>query len=163
LTEKAKKAADEYGVLPWWACCNIRNVGKLPWCARAVLSIVMARLMSLKAAEENLIDNDTITGLADPERFRFSLGWLVKQTGLTHDSVTTAKRLLNHDYGVVQWWGTKRPKGRFAPGTTPSTDLLFPNRDFRIVLTPASNGCCWLDFQGRRKLGKGYAKSGQYP
>ena len=87
LAEKAKAAADEYGVLPWWACCNVRKVGKMPWCAKAVLSVVMARLMSLKAAVEREdgqgLDADDVIGsianMGDDERFRFSLRWLVKQ------------------------------------------------------------------------------------
>ena len=51
LTAKAKKAAENYGVLPWWACCKIGKANlQLPWSAKAVLAVVMGRLMSLKAA-----------------------------------------------------------------------------------------------------------------
>ncbi|MFZ1936395.1 MAG: hypothetical protein WCB27_15625 [Thermoguttaceae bacterium] len=154
LTSKATTAAAEYGVLPWWACCSIRKVGKLPWSAKAVLSVVMARLMSLKAAAEregNCAGDDDLIGaianMGDEDRFRFSLTWLVRQTGLTHDSVTSAKRHL-HELGIVDWAGGSREDGGMA------TDLLTPRWDFRIVITPASAGRYFLDFWRGAKSGQ---------
>jgi DNA-binding MarR family transcriptional regulator len=190
LTSKAKTAATEYAVLPWWTCCSIRKVGKLPWSAKAVLSVVMARLMSLKAVVERddghlpdvieqrtedevyfqdgdadddgyrtsvrrgVVDEVTeemlgqIDNLGGEDRFRFSLSWLMQQTGLTHDSVTSAKRLLNHRFGIVRWAGTPRlSHGKFKSGTTPEPDYLIPNWDFRVVVTDAGDGKCWLDFR----------------
>ena len=54
VTKQTKDHLEPYGILPWWACCNIHKVGKLPWSAKAILSVVMTRLCSLKAA----IDRD---------------------------------------------------------------------------------------------------------
>jgi hypothetical protein len=147
ITKKASGAIAPYAILPWWACCQIRKVGRLPWSAKAVLSVVMARLMRLKGAAErddNHVGDEVIGSIAnmgDEERFRFSLRWLMEQTGLTHDSVTTAKRLLNHRYGIVQWLGRKVAAGADTP-----TDQLIPNWDFRVVVTSAPQGGCFLAF-----------------
>jgi hypothetical protein len=153
LTSKATTAAADYGVLPWWACCSVREVGKLPWSAKAVLSVVMARLMSLKAAAEregNCAGDDDLIGaianMGDEDRFRFSLAWLMQQTGLTHDSVTTAKRLLHHHFGIVRWVG-----GKVTAGADTPTDQLIPNWDFRVVVTPAPQGGCFLAFDRGRE------------
>ena len=145
---------EPYAILPWWACCQIGKVGRLPWCAKAVLSVVLARLMSLKAAVEREdahgMDPDDVIGsivnMGDDDRFRFSLGWLMAQTGLSHDSVTTAKRLLNHRYGIVAWQGTPRPKGRFKAGVMPEADILAPDWRFRVVVESVGEGKCHIDF-----------------
>ena len=161
ISKHTKNKIEPYGVLPWWACCSIRKVGKLPWSVKAVLSIIMARLAALRAGAQQQADHQddeeligAIDNMGGEDRFRFSLTWLMRQTGLTHDSITTAKRLLKDRFGLVQWIGTPRPKGKFRPGATPETDLLVPNWDFRGLVTPASPEHCYLDFRG-------YAKTGQ--
>lgn len=148
ITKQTKDHLEPYGMLPWWACCSIRKVGRLPWCARAVLSIVMARLCSLKAAvdrQQEVQDEVELAGAIDnmggDYRFRFSLHSLTEQTGLTRESVVVAKKLLNHRYGIVQWTGDY-PR----PGVTTETHLLIPNWDFHVVVTPASEGHCHLAF-----------------
>jgi len=150
-----------YGFLPWWACCSVHKVGKLQWSAKAVLAVIMSRTMALKAAAQR--DNEDITeedelicqfaNMGGDDRFRISLRSLTTQTGLTHDSVTRAKRVL-HRLGILDWQGTPRTKGRFKSGTTPDTDLLMPDWNFRVIATPASKGKVFIRF-GR------YAKSGQ--
>jgi hypothetical protein len=148
ITKQTKDHIAPYGMLPWWSCCSIRKVGRLPWCARAVLSIVVARLCSLKAAADRQQDNadaeelaGAIDNLGGDERFRFSLKWLTEQTGLTRESVVTAKGLLNHRYGIVRWTGNNPQLGVTTP-----TDLLMPNWKFRVVVTPAPKGGVYLAF-----------------
>jgi hypothetical protein len=146
LTAKTRDHLEPYGFLPWWACCTIRRHGRLPWSAKALLAIVMGRLLTLKAAAERQGPQDEgdligdIENLGAEERFRFSLAVLEKQTGLTHDSVTAGKRHL-HRTAILQWQGGKRDDGGTA------CDLLVPNWDFRVVVTPASAGRCYLDFR----------------
>ena len=136
IAQKTRDMMEPYAVLPWWACCNIAKVGRLPWSSKAVLSVVMARLMSLKsAAIESSPDEDftrpakladgarrslirepqlhtrpgatrkwlderdeelvgAIDNLGGDERFRFGLDELTRSTGLTRESVVSAKRWL---------------------------------------------------------------------
>lgn len=63
ITKKTKHNMTPYGFLPWWACCKFRKVGKLPWSAKVVLSVVMARLCGLARA---VADG---TQVVDPEDY----------------------------------------------------------------------------------------------
>jgi len=148
-TRIAKQTLDHlkpYGILPWWACCSIRKVGRLPWSAKAVFSIVMARLCSLKgAAERDGVDEDAeemIAKMGGDDRFEFSLDWLTEQTGLHRETIVRAKRFLNHRYGMVRWIGTPVEAGTDTP-----THQLVPNWDFRVVVTPAQKGGVYLAFE----------------
>jgi len=149
-------ARDSYGVLPWWACCSIRRFRRLPWSTRAVLSVIMARLMTLKAAAEEQdghgLEADDIIGSIDnmggDDRFRFGLKSLAGQTGLSRDSIISAKRWLDRA-GIVRWRGQDP-----SPGVTTPTDLLVPNWGFLVVVTPASPGRCFIDFHGGSKSGQ---------
>lgn len=142
VPKKTKVSLTPYATLPWWACCNIRKVGRLSWSAKAILSVVMSRLMMLKATVEEQdghgLDTDdlvdSIEYLGGDARFAFSLGRLEKITGLTRESVIVAKRKL-HGVGIVIW-----------SGGTP-TDTLTPNWDFRVVVTPTSSGKVFIDFE----------------
>jgi hypothetical protein len=156
ITGKAKAILGTYGILPWWACCTIRNIGticnnsRLPWCAKALLSIIMARLASLAAAVERQDGNgldasdleDSIENMGGDDRFRFSLEFLENQTGLTRHSIVRAKALLNHRYGIIKW-----SEEGWTPGTATPVDYLVPNWAFRVIETPTSPGKCYLDFQ----------------
>ena len=170
ITKKTKDQLEPYGFLPWWACCEIRNVGKLPWCAKAVFSVLMARLCGLKATfdpealcacignklaaegeDRDGPDEDfaaMIENVGGDQRFEFSLDRLVRQTGLSRDSVVTAKRFLCR-HGVVEWEGNT-PK----PGQNTDVDRLVPNWAFRVVVTPASPGKCFLGFGVGSKSGQ---------
>ena len=130
-----------YGVLPWWACCSIRKVGKLPWSAKAVQAVVMARLLSLKAAAERDGQEEllgAIVNMGGEDRFRFSLGYLMEQTGLTHDSVTTAKRLLHHRFAILRLGRNPEAERPIPARHHPGNRLVSPklavsrNRDARI-------------------------------
>jgi hypothetical protein len=126
-----------------------------------LLSVFVARLASLKAAVDtqdghglNADDVEaSIENMGGDDRFQFSLKWLTEQTGLTHDSVTTAKRLLNHRFGIVQWQGTLDGRRPAKKGTIIERDLLVPNWDFRVLVTPASEGRCQVAFRGYAKNG----------
>jgi hypothetical protein len=107
------------------------------------LSIVMARLCSLKAAVEEQdghgLDTDDVQGSIDnmggEDRWRFSLDSLTRQTGLTRETVVAAKRLLNHRCGIVELTTDEPVPGRGTPA-----DMLIPRWDFRAVVTPAAEG-----------------------
>lgn len=141
ITRQTKDHVEPYGVLPWWACCNIRKVGKLPWSAKALLSVLMARLCSLKgAAERDGPDDDPagqIENMGGDDRFRFSLTYLTRQTGLTRDSIVTAKKRL-HKHKIICWSGRENV-----------VDILSPNWDFAVIVTPATPEHIWLDFGHR--------------
>ena len=138
-----------YGILPWWACCTIARrpkgtPAKLPWSARALLSIVMARLCSIKAAVQNMEDGGTIgeiEEIGNEDRFRFSLCDLMEHTGLSREGVVAGKHSLMR-YGIVNWSGGKDKHGGQR------TDSIAPNWNFRVRVRPASEGSCWIDFVG---------------
>ncbi|MCG2685421.1 MAG: hypothetical protein L6306_17600 [Planctomycetales bacterium] len=145
ITKQTRDKIKPYGILPWWACCTIKKVGKLPWSAKAVLAVIMARLAALKAAaqRENCYDEvdviDAIENMGGEDRFRFSLDYLEQQTGLTRESIVSAKRRL-HKVGIVQWITGGREDGGDG------TDLLVPNWGFRVIITSASKGHCYIGF-----------------
>ncbi len=121
----------------------------LPWCARAVLSIVMARLASLKKGVENQdgvgLDADDLEGsienMGGDNRFKFTLKTLTTCTGLTRESVIVAKSRLNCQFRILCWQeGEDNGTGQTPP------DYLLPNWDFRVVVTPASEGKCYVKF-----------------
>jgi hypothetical protein len=138
-----------YGVLPWWAS------GGMPWCARAVLSVVMARLMASKAAiveQEGKADLSTddwwgsLENLGGEDRFRFSLIRLEELTGLDHKSIIRAKRKLQ-ELKVIRWYGCKREDGG------DDKHMLYPNEAFRVVVKPTTNNRCIVSFRGDGKNG----------
>lgn len=156
VTARARDAAkSSYGLLPWWAACQIRRHGRLPWCARAVLSIVMARLAGLKRAVEEQVGHDadaddligTIENFGGEDRFRFNVESLIRQTGLVQASVWKAKHELKRA-GIVHWRGDEGEHGETL------TDILAPSWDFRVVETPAAAGRCYLDFDRGFKSGR---------
>lgn len=158
ITEKTRSQLEPYAVLPWWACCHVRHVGRLSWSTKAVLSIIMGRLMSLKAVAEREdghgLDADDVAGSIDDlggeDRFAYSLRRLEKMTGLTRDSIATAKASL-HGMKIVEW--------REASATQ-HCDLLVPNWEFEVVQTPTTPGYVVIDFASGRKLVNGWSKSG---
>jgi len=154
VTSRARDAAkSSYGILPWWAACQIRRHGRLPWCVKAVLSVVMARLAALKKAAQEQGGEDaddlvgTIENLGGEDRFRFGMEALMGQTGLARASVWKAKHELQQA-GIVEWRGDEGEHGQTLP------DILVPNWDFRIVVTSAPRGGCYLDFDRGFKSGR---------
>ena len=116
-----------------------------------MLSVVMARLMGLKAAAErncdevddSLLDEDLIEAIEDmggEERFKSGLGRLERDTGLARGTIIAAKRNLHRLGVIVCTAGGEGDRGETL------TDLLAPNWDFRVVVTPAGPGQCYLDF-----------------
>jgi hypothetical protein len=147
VTPKAAAAMVPYGVLPWWSCCQIRKVGRLPWCAKALLAVVLGRLMSLKGAAERdgTVGQDDVVGAIDnmggANRFEFSLAYLMKETGLSRESVVLGKRWLAK-HGIVRWYGGKGDDGAEV------RHKLTPNLStFRVIATPTSDQKCYLDFK----------------
>jgi len=143
VTKKTRDAIEPYGFLPWWACCSIRGVGRLRWGMKAVLSIVMGRLLTLRAVvEQNEMDaeEEPDGNVVTRERFGFKLRLLEEHTGLSRHTIIVAKRHLQR-LGIVEWSGGGR---REDGGSMP--DLLVPRSDFRIIETPASPGKVYIDF-----------------
>lgn len=142
VTSKTKAALNEYGILPWWACCSIKGIGRLPWSAKAVLSIVMARLAALKKAiedQEGETNNDDFWGSLDnmggEDRFRFSLDHLQKETGLSRPAIVDAKQKLAK-LRMIEWRASV------------TSDVLMPCERFRVRLTPVSPGRVFIEFAG---------------
>jgi hypothetical protein len=154
ITAKARTAMESYGLLPWWACCEIRRVGRLPWCARAVLSIVLARLASLKKVLDEQDGHGcdsgdvwgSIANMGDADRFGFPLWRLEADTGLARPAIVDAKRWL-YQRAIVQWCRSERDDG----GS--DTDILMPRDDFRVVVIPASPGHVFLEFSSEKVPG----------
>lgn len=144
LTTKTKAALGDYSYLPLWACCSITKVGRLPWSAKSVLSVVMGRLAAMKSSIERQdgtgLDAEDFWGslenMGGEDRFRFSHNALEKETGLSRPAIRDAKRRLAM-LKIVDWLeGDARGQ------------LLVPNSAFRVVVTPASEGRCFLSFSG---------------
>lgn len=141
LTTKARESLEPYGVLPWWACGHVIDKRrKLSWGAKAVLSLVMSRLLGFTSAiqrnEEYGMNSDDPEEMADSmerlggdDRFRMGLRWIEEKTGLTRETIGHAKRELVRAK-LVQW---------FCDSPT-DTHILAPNWKARIVVTPAGVG-----------------------
>ncbi len=146
ITKKTHDAGSDFGVLPWWACCVPGKGGRLSWSAKAVLSVVLARLMAVrKAALENGCDDDAkelwdeLANMGDDGRWRFKLDTLTYTTGLTRESVVAAKKELSARKMIV-WGGGKREDGGNG------VDSLSPNPAFVTKIRPAKEGRCYVDF-----------------
>lgn len=148
----------KYGILPWWACCSIRKLkrrsGRLPWSAKAVLSIVMARLCSLKAGVEREVGDadaddiaDSIEDFGGETRFQFPLVKLMELTGLDHKSASGAKRILA-ETRIIEW----------IKDDSQAAHMLVPNWDLHIIEEQAGNGFVTLEF-GTGNLAGTYGKS----
>ena len=148
ITTKAKEALSLYGILPRWACCQ---AVKMPWCAKAVLSIIMVRLASLvKVVNEQDgkadLDAEDMTGSlvnldgSDGWRWRWSLKQLSERKGLALESVVQGKSWLA-EHGVINWGSTT---GRYGGS---GRDILEPSDSFRAVETQAGDGRVYLDFR----------------
>lgn len=152
LAGKTLDALYEYHVLPWWACCSINDVGRLAWSTKAVLAVVMARLMSCKKTVDDLgSDGENavekfgqIENLG--ERFLFTLERLHEMTGLSRRSCFAAKIDLCR-LGIINVIESER-RGMGKPA-----DQLKPNPDFRAVISDAGNGPC-VAFKGWSEFGK---------
>jgi len=148
LTAKARDNLKPYAPLPWWACCSIKGYGKLSWAAKAVLSVVMGRLMSLKGAVEQQdghgCDSEDVFGsianMGEEDRFRFSLDYLEKQTGLGRTAIVDAKCKLAR-MQIVAWRRYCDDNGGDL------TNVLYPNEAFYVVETPAGPGRVYLHFE----------------
>jgi hypothetical protein len=47
ILQKTRNAMEDYGFLPWWAC--LMGPFKISWAAKAILALVMARLLGIYA------------------------------------------------------------------------------------------------------------------
>ncbi|HWA97338.1 MAG TPA: hypothetical protein VG713_02550 [Pirellulales bacterium] len=146
LAPKAIGSLEPYGVLPWWACCT--GSVSMTWGARAVLSVVMAQLMKLKAVagRDDAYLGDEIEGAilnidSEDNKFRFPIWKLTTMTGLSRPTVIAAKHEL-HRRGLVYLQGHERSDG------ADDADRLTPNYDFRVCVTPAGEGRCFVRFKG---------------
>lgn len=146
LTKKTRDSLDDFGVLPWWACCQcIRGGRRLSWSAKAVLSLVIARLMGLRAqavrqnneTEEEIID--FIGNITGDGTWKHSLDALARRTGLSRESIVAAKREL-HGHDLILWASAPRDDG----GT--GADLIAPNPAFAATITNLQKNQYCVDF-----------------
>jgi hypothetical protein len=145
LTKKTHDALGDYAVLPWWFASGYG------WAERALLAVLMARLMALKAeaARQDEGENDILGGidnLGGDDRFRFSLNRLKEITGLSRPAIVSAKHGLQQ-HGIVLWQSDIRDDGGSA------TDFIIPSRTFTVVVTPLENGRCRTRFDPGKKVG----------
>jgi hypothetical protein len=153
ITPKTLAVTKEYAVLPWWACCRIRGVGKLSWAAKALLGVIMAKLMAMKAAVQNGdghgLDAGDLWGSLDKmgveDRFCWSLSRIQRETGLSRDAAVAAKWEL-HRLRIVKLCGGIADNGSHR------TDCLALHREFGVVVTPSGGGRCFVDLEGSRKV-----------
>jgi hypothetical protein len=129
-------AQTDYGLLPWWAAGN----PELNWSARALLSVIMAKLAAVRAGAEKHLPNmgfwAAFEGYGWCDQFRFGLDVLGRNTGLARESIIAAKRTLAR-HGIINWLrGPKREDG----GMT--RDYLVPEQGFLVTITPTSPGVC---------------------
>lgn len=141
ITDRARSAAEEYGVLPWWATFDTE---RFAWSSRAVLSVIMARLMKLGAAAARIVaDGDGTPDVWElvedrgPDRWRFPIRHLEQTTGLDRKSIIAAKRDLSRRK-IVTWNG--------GDGGV-EYDTLMPRRDFVVTYWPRQNGGCCMRFE----------------
>jgi hypothetical protein len=146
ITTKTTAALSSNGYLPlpFWACGDVAGTGELPWSAKALIAIVMGRAMSIIGQSRNH------AALADVKRFAFSLAYLERMTGLKHQTLASAKDLLN-DRGIIGQHKTEHDHGGTA------TDLLTPNFSLAIGGTEGTQ----IPVKGYADSGnRGYADSG---
>lgn len=107
VTQEARQALSYYSVLPRWACCKAADGRFIPWSARAVLAIIMKRLMHFRAAWGGDADAETLEDSAffggEYIRFRLSISDLQRETGMCKQAVRNGKRALEC-LGVVRSW-----------------------------------------------------------
>lgn len=84
-------------------------MAEMPWSSRAVLAVVLAKLLKLTAAAEKQFDAyedeevwTAIEEMGGDIRFQFSLSELHDETGLDHKSITAAKIDLSNR-GLLDW------------------------------------------------------------
>ncbi|MBP60043.1 MAG: hypothetical protein CMJ62_00835 [Planctomycetaceae bacterium] len=127
VTEKTREARRFYGVLPGWVSRDL----KLPWCARAILSVWFARLMKLNAARKKTnyyYDSlEVFIEETGADKFHFPLSLLERETGLARHSVIKAKRCLA-ETGII-----------LLSTNGSESDSMLPNLDYRIPWFPYSN------------------------
>lgn len=139
----ARKAEHEpYGILPLWASGSIGQGTKLSWSDRAVLSVVMAGLCKCKAAFERTDHNfptveDFMNNFGMESRFSspLSLSGLESLTGLARNSIIKARENLMR-LGIIG-----------AAVDCGIADLLLPNFEFRVVVTPTDGGRAIVNFE----------------
>lgn len=144
VTEQTKASLSDYAILPWWACCHVAGAGRLPWSAKALLSLLMSRLAVLRFAAQDskgLPGDEDFWETVDVDRFRFSLDRLERETGLHRETIVTAKRRLA-TLKIIEWF-----RGDDA-------DLLVPNRAFRVLVTSAGEDRCRLAFKEGSESGQ---------
>lgn len=161
MTKKALAALapdEPYGVLPWQAMAVVAvmftngkrwNNYRLPWSAKAVLSVVLSRLMSIIAGAKKQKDAgkigedcrwEMLKAFGGIDRFRFGLDELHRLTGLGKPAIIAAKRTLKK-IGMVDWVLKKRDDG----GS--DRDALAPHHGFSFQVEESDTpGKCWVRF-----------------
>lgn len=136
ITRKTRDAT-EYAPLPHWAAVMCFKGRRSPWSTRAVLTVVMKRLLAKKAAVERNdgyeADWGAIENLRGDFNWQFPLRRLVEDTGLDRKSVIAGKRHL-HRFKIVDWSENKMHDGGDG------SDLLIPQAEFLVRVEPAGPG-----------------------
>lgn len=144
LTKQARDMSSDYYPLPWWAACYINRLGRLKWSTKALLSLIMRRLMGAAAWQErndlsgddDESKDDALIQYDSDDRYKFSLAYLSENLGLTRESVVNAKADLAR-MRIIDWC---RGNGINAP------DTLTPSLGFRVSIKPAGPGLVTVSF-----------------
>lgn len=147
FTQRSTDAAKVYGVLPWWTCCHPKHDKRINWSARAVLSVVMARLMKLKKVVSvqggDALGSsqiwDRIAEMGGADQFLFSLASLERDTGLSRESIIAAKRELSRRK-IINWYRGENDDG------SRGRDSLMPSSEFQVVVTPVNQFRSYVEF-----------------
>jgi hypothetical protein len=114
-------ARRDYGIVPLWAI-NSRVGINLPWCALAVFSLIMHRLMIAKAGAEH-VGHDlwhVVLNGNGRDMFKLSLSEIARITGLSRRAAFEGKQIL---------W---RERIILPVAANDGRDYLWPNSNFIV-------------------------------
>ena len=139
ITDQTRDLIKPYGILPDWGSYRFSDGSRLNWSARAVLSVIMSRLAKYRSLPEVEHEvGEEFWGSFDnfywDDRFRFSITFLERTTGLRPEAIVRAKRELA-SMRIIKW------------STDDRSDIMVPNREFRIVEQSIGNGKMRVDFK----------------
>lgn len=136
ITKKAKDESRDYFPLLWWSAAMLRN----SWSSRLLWAFVVKSALGLRKAAKAATDDDVgdlaehVENLGGDDRFQFSLNNIGRETGLTRETIISAKRNLWRQK-IIDWSGQ-------SDGL--STDVITPNWNSQLMITDTGNGMCTL-------------------
>lgn len=134
-----------YGILPWWMTCHDRHGNRFSWSEQLLMSIILAKMASLKSVVvqngDPLDDMELAAGIEElgENRFRFTLSTVERMTALDSKTIIKAKKSLRARKMIFVYDQNTDAGGR-AP------HLIEPRHDYRCIKTPVDQNRFYLDF-----------------